>query len=448
MLIDACLPFLKLRNYRNARLNRAEIESLQRRQFRKLAEFVATRSPYYSAIMRERSIDPRSATPEAFPPLTKAELLARFDDIVTAPDARRGRLEEFLARSRDPREMMDGRYVVVHSSGTSGQLVIVPYTLREWVRGWVKLFHAVPVFGPIPRRAAFIGAANGHFATASLAVTAHWLSIGNFYRTRLFDINMPWSEILDGLNEFQPHNIVAYGSILGQLALEQAGGRLRIRPRTVICGGDILTPADEVRARAAFGKPVFQSYATTETLVLGMVEPRSDGMVLLEDDLWIEIEADRLLVTHLSNRTLPLIRYVICDTVVPAPSRSAPQHYRGYRRIAEVCGRREENLVLQTEDGSSDFIHPLLIVEFYVPGVDRFQVRQTGPTSFDFRVQPRANLSPAERDAVTRNVRARWEGLLAQKRMRNVRFQIELTDSLHHDARTGKFRLVETARPH
>ena len=441
MWLDACLPFWKLRLIRNQRLPREAMLQRNRRRFAGLVSHAACRSPYYARIIREQGIVPARAQPEDFPVLTKADLIEHFDEIVTEPELTRQRIEQFLATSRDPRDLMDGRYVIVHSSGTSGQLTVCAYTLREWTQGWVSLFHALPFLGPLPRRTAFVGATNGHFASVSLVSTAHWLTIGRLHRTRLFDINRPWQEIIDGLNECQPHNLSCYGSILGELATEQEQGNLRIQPQHILCGGDPLLARDRERAERVFGVPVFVVYATTETMLVGLSEPRSDGLLLLEDDLWIEVEQDRLLVTSLRNRLMPLIRYVLSDSVVLSPREDFPQ-YPGFRRIETLAGRREDNLVLVNEQGVQDFIHPLLLVEFYVPGIDRFQVHRTSLTSLVFRVKPRGNQTPAELNRLLRDIRQRWQEILAQKHMRNVRCDVVVTDQLPIDLRTGKFRLV------
>ncbi len=430
--------------YRNSRLDREAVLSRNQRRFSRLVSYLKRRSPYYARIIDERQIDPRRATPEDFPVMPKTELMTHFDEIVTVPGLTRQGIETFLENSREPSDLMDGRYVIVHSSGTSGQVAFCAYTLREWVQGWTSFFRAVPVFGPIPRRTAFYGAAVGHFTAVTLAQTVHWLKIGIFHRSRRFDVNAPWREVIDGLNEFQPHNLTCYGSLLGELCAEQERKGLNIRPKTIICGGDPLLPQDRLRAERVFGARVLDVYATTEMLVVGMAEPKSEGMVLLEDDLWIEVQDDRLLVTNLRNRTTPLIRYVHSDAVASSTFRGDYAYYRGFRRVEAVAGRREDRLVLFNESGQEDFIHPLLIVEFFVRGMERFQVVRTGPAAFTFRVKPQAELRPAEQNRVAREIRAKWDAILAQKNMRNVRYQVEWTDDLCHDPRTGKFRLVET----
>ena len=435
------------RMFCNSRLDRQTILRRNRRRFTRLACYLQRHSPYYARIMDQRGIDPRTARPEDFPVMEKAELIRHFDQIVTAPGLSRAKIEAFLERSHEPGDLMDGRYVIVHSSGTSGQMAYCVYTLREWVHGWIGLFRSVPVFGPIPRRTVYLGAANGHFAGVTLAQTVHWLKYGAFDRFRRFDVNEPWDTILDSLNAFQPHNLGCYGSLLGDLCTEQERGRLSIRPRTIICGGDALPPHDRQRAKRLYGAHIVEVYATTEMLVIGMAEPKSQGMVLLEDDLWIEVEEDRLLVTNLRNRTTPLIRYVHADAVTLSAPRERYDYYRGFRRIDAIAGRREERLVLTNESEEQDFIHPLLIVEFYVRGVERYQVVRTGPAAFVFRAKAEAGLSTAERERAEREIRAKWNAILAQKNMRNVRYQVHWTDALYHDPHSGKFRLVLTSLP-
>lgn len=428
--------------YRNSRRRREEILRRNQRRFTRLVSYLQKHSPYYARIIAERKIDPRVATPADFPSLTKPEFIANFDEIVTAPGVTRQRIEAFLEKSHDPADLMDGRYVIAHSSGTSGQLAYCAYTLKEWVQGWTSFFRAVPVFGPLPRKTAFIGATTGHFAAVTLSQTTHWLKIGLFHKSRRFDVNTPWGETLDGLNAFQPHNLSCYGSILGELCAEQERRRLKISPRTIICGGDPLPSADRARAERVFGVPVIDIYATTETSILGITEPKSQGMVLLEDDLWIEWQDDHLLVTNLRNRTTPLIRYVVSDILKPAAVQEGYNYYRGFRRVESIDGRREDKIVLVNESGQTDFIHPLLIVEFFVRGAERFQVVCTGPAAFTFRVKPDAKLSAAEREVVGQKIRAKWDAMLAQKNMRNVRYEVEWVDELRNDPRTGKFRLV------
>lgn len=56
---------------------------------------------------------------------------------------------------------------------------------------------------------------------------------------RRFDAMQPLSEIVDGLNLWQPENLIAYASMAKILANEQLAGRLRIHPNAVMCSSEV-----------------------------------------------------------------------------------------------------------------------------------------------------------------------------------------------------------------
>jgi phenylacetate-coenzyme A ligase PaaK-like adenylate-forming protein len=80
----------------------------------------------------------------------------------------------------------------------------------------------------------------------------------------------PLPVLIDRLNAFQPAMLGTYASALVALTEEQEAGRLRISPLVVSSGGELLTPAAQYRAEAAFHCLVTQSYAASEAAPLGM----------------------------------------------------------------------------------------------------------------------------------------------------------------------------------
>ena len=115
--------------------------------------------------------------------------------------------------------------------------------------------------------------------------------------------------------------------------------------------------------------------------------------------------------------------------------------------MREVVGRREDTLVFTNEHGEEDFIHPIVIVELVVPGLNAWQIVLESETAFRFRARFDPGLSESEREATRRRIRERLEAILAEKEMRNVQFEIERVESLPSDLKTGKFRLVTHAAP-
>ncbi len=113
---------------RALKLNRADFEAWKLEKFRRLARHVRERSPYYRRIIEERKIDVDRCQPSDFPVLTKSLLMQNFDEISTAPGVTKQAIAEFLTRSHDPTELFLGKYRVIHTSGSSGEVGYFVYS--------------------------------------------------------------------------------------------------------------------------------------------------------------------------------------------------------------------------------------------------------------------------------------------------------------------------------
>lgn len=424
-------------HYRNLRISREQLEALQLQKFRRLASFVQRHSPYYRAIMGERGMDPARCRPEDFPVLTKEDVIENFDDIVTDRRITRDRIVDFLARSTDPQELFAGRFHVLHTSGTSGTVGYFVFSHEAWIKGSSHIVRVAPLRWR--RRTAFVAATRGHFAGASLMLTGNHGSNHLFFDVRTFDVGRPMPRIIDELNQFQPHNLTGYATVLKVLAEAQERGELRIKPSQVGNGGEPLLPDVKDYLQRIFQAPVNNAYASSEHLYMGLTLPGSDGMHLMEDDLIFEIAADHTCVTNLFNDVMPLIRYRMDDVLVPDLAR--PNAYP-FTKVKDIVGRREDSLRFTNEQGREDFIHPIVIVEFVVSGLNAWQVVLKSRTSFRFRARLDAGLTVRECQATCERIRQKLVAILAEKEMSNVRFEIEQVDSLDIDPNTGKFRLV------
>ncbi len=423
--------------WRNAFRTPEELAARNLARFRQRLAWTAERSPRYGDICRERGIDPRVARPEDLPVLTKRELIADFDRICTRPEVRKAGVHAFLGGSRDPKELFLGRYHVVHSSGTSGEVCAVAYNRREWM---FSTAHFTRVARPgLARRLAFVGAANGHFAAVALATAPVSRVASLLYRTRAFHVNLPMPEILRGLEAFDPRVLVGYAGALRMLAEAKRRGEVRLRPRVIVSSGEVLLPADRALLKETFDVPVRNLYASTEHLYMAvdLPEREGEGMYLLEDDLIFELRDDCTLVTNLFNRTVPLFRYRMDDVLRPAGRCAGP-----YRVVETLVGRREHAPVFVNAKGVRDSIHPIVLAEFYVKGVKAFQFRLTGDESFRFLWQAEEGVDAGE---VEEAARARLRVLLEEKGMGNVRLTLERVPALMPDPETGKFRLVVPA---
>jgi phenylacetate-CoA ligase len=427
--------------------SRADIEAAQARKFRALARHAQGRSPYYARIIRERGIDLNTCTPSDFPQLTKSQLMANFDDIVTDRRVTKHVVSEFLSRSVDPSERLFDELTVMHTSGTSGEVGYFLYSPADYARLRAAAMRNRSAFrGLFPRlglrlrrvRLAFYGATGGHFAGVT-GVASMQRGVGKwFIDARAFEVNTPLPDVVRAINEFQPDALWGYTTALKMLGDEQRAGRLRIRPKTLIATGETVTKADAGFLSASFdGAVALSMYACTEHLMLGMSNAETEGMSLLDDNLIFEFYDDHSVITNLFNHTLPLIRYRMSDILRPISEPGAPRII-----IESLVGRAERMPLFVNAAGDTDFISPHTINEIFVKGVTRFQMQITGPDSFRFAICLEHTLDQAQRSAAVAGVRARLAEILAQKGLSNVFFEVPIVAEIPLNERTRKFQLI------
>ncbi len=407
-------------------------------RFRRMARQSLVKSSYYGKIMREKGIDPKRCTIQDFPPLTKDLLLQHYDDIVTDKRVTRATIEAFLSRSKNPLDLLEGDFFVVHTSGSSGQVTPIVWHKMDWFRGLVNFARVLP-----PRmqtKLAFIGATDGHYAGVTMSQSSGWGPLWWTHRVKAFDIRRPLSDLVTELNAFNPSVLIGYAKALRDLSVEKASGHLKITPKRILSGGEPLITDDRKLIVSAFGAPVINTYAASEHMLIAVGFPGLDGMIVQEDDLIIEAHSDHTLITNLLNKTLPLVRYRMDDVLClrKNPETGWPAH----RIIEEIIGRQEHAPRFLNETGQLDTIHPIVFVEFFVRGLDAFQIVVNGNDSFVFLAVVRSDRPQAE---TLEDIKHRLDEILTTKRMGNVKYTVELIDHLSADPATGKFQLIRNA---
>jgi phenylacetate-CoA ligase len=438
----------KFREYRqNERLSRAELETHKLGKFRSLVRHAVERSAYYREIVASRNIDVSTCTPADFPVLTKTDLMTNFDRIVTDPRITKQGLADFLTRSKDPGELFLNRYRVMHTSGSSGQVGYFVYGPDDWMsafaqgarrRGRTRRMSV----GFRRARMAFLGATDGHYTGVTMARMAQQGLTRLLVKVAIYEINDPLAQTIAGLNAFQPDMLVGYNTALKILAAKQRSGELRISPSRISSSGESMTENDKAELNAAFGAEVFNGYACTEHLMMGVSGPNESDMVLYDDDLIYEFYEDHTLITNLFNYTMPLIRYRMSDVLRP---KATGRQGLPYLVVDNLVGRTEVSPQFVNEAGVEDFISPHTINEIFVSGVERFQMHLLDKRSFRFLVCLSAALDQAQRRTALDGVQQRLREILARKGMSNVSFEVAVVDDLPVDPKTRKFRLIVAA---
>ncbi|MEI7933149.1 MAG: hypothetical protein WCI21_08870 [Alphaproteobacteria bacterium] len=433
---------------RNARLTRPQFEAARLEKFRALVRHANARSPYYGEIIAQRGIDIATCTPADFPELTKSILMANFNRIVTDPRVTKQAIADFLTRSKDPNERYLNRFVVMHTSGTSGEVGYFVYAPTDLGRAFGAGGGRRRMRSPLKRRGrgrfrlAFYGATDGHYAgVTSMSLAGRGL-LRLLLKVGIFEINAPLAGTLKDLNAFQPDVLAGYTTALKMLGEKQKSGELDIHPVGIGATGETVTKADMAFLSEAFGgASVTSAYGCTEHLGLGSSNPGGETMTLNDNDLIFEFRDDHSLITNLFNYTMPLIRYRMSDILRPV---SGPNDRELV--IENLVGRTERTPVFTNAAGQSDFISPHTINEVFVAGVTRFQFQITGEASFRFPICLDPALDAAGQARAVARIEARLGEILAQKDMGNVTFEVPVVDDIPVNAKTRKFQLIVDLR--
>jgi phenylacetate-CoA ligase len=359
-----------------------ELAAHQSDRLRALLTEAIERSPFHAR--RLAGFDPAEvdvAGLSELPTMTKSDMMASFDDVVTDRRLNRSLVEEHLLRSRDGASLLLGAYVCLASGGSSGQRGVFVQTIGEYADHVASILRHL-VAGHIASGApggllaGMVAASAPVHSTGFAAATAR----GKPIHVMPVPVTLTVAEAVERLNALQPSNLVGYPSRLAQLGAEQGAGRLHINPRLVISTAELLTDADRAAITSGFCVPVVNTFASTEGLV-GNSEPGGTELTFASDMCIAELVDEhgnpvpagtpsaKVLVTNLHNFSQPMIRYELSDSLTACSG--DPAH--GYLR-ATVHGR---------DDGvfhyGSVVIHPLTVrtILAAAAAVIEYQVRQT-----------------------------------------------------------------------
>lgn len=418
----------------------------QRERLRALLSHAAERSPFHAR--RLSGLDPgrfELADLPRLPTMTKGQMMAGFDEIVTDRRLTRSLVERHLAASTAEPALLLGRYVCLVSGGSSGLRGVFVQALDEYtefVASVVRQARArmTAAGGPPPEEMviAIIGAASPvHSSGFGAAVAA-----GPPVRLIAAPATLPLPEIVRRLNAAQPPALLGYPSKLAELAREQRGGQLRIAPRSVTANSEVLTARDRTAIADAFGVPVVNQFVSTEGLV-GQSEPGGPVLRFATDLCLVELvdaanqpvpdgtASARVLITNLHNYTQPLIRYELTDRFVRPPGPPGD----GYLRAA-VEGRADEPFRYGRLE-----VHPHVLRSTLVAAsaVREYQVRQT-EQGVDVACVPDGAVGAAA-------LAGRLERSLRRAGLARPRVRVRMVDEISRDPLTGKVRRFIPNRP-
>lgn len=432
-----------------SKLSSAQIEQLNKAHFKSLLKHVLSNSKFYKEYYAGHGItldNYHEVSYQDLPIIDKVLMMENYDDFVCDKLLKQKELERFIADPSNRGKKHLGKYQVIHTSGSTGRVGIFVYGQEDWnlLKALALTRVSKAKINPFKKtRIAFIGAADGMYAGISLAGDAPKL----IYDFLPLSINSPLEEIIEKIDAFKPDIISGYSSGSYLLAKEQKKGNINISPKRIICSADPLTNEMRRMITEVFGISPVNFYAASESIGFGAQCEQYQGIHLFNDWHNFELVDDdlkpvengrpgKLIMTNLYNYTQPLIRYRMNDQLVfddKPCSCDSP-----FPAIKSVAGRQEDFLWFERSDGSKDYVHPLLIVEFFVPGVEKVQVAQTAKNELLMKAVVSCEGSKAEK-----GIRNRMNEILNQKKLADtVSLTIELVDDIRVDPKTGKFKLI------
>lgn len=434
-----------LRKFRkDSKLTSQNVQELSRQRFTALLKQTYDSSAFYRDFYSSHGVSPKDladVAPADLPILDKTMVMDNFDSLITDQSITRRAVEEFITNDLNPNHRFQ-QNTIIHTSGSSGVPGIFVYSKQEW--DFIVALLTARINHPMPKpfrrfRLAFIGATNGHFAGATLTAGAPKL----IYNTKLFSKPEDTLGLIKEMNEFQPDIISGYAGVVHQLALAQLDGRLNIKPRRIQTSGEALSEQMRQTVDKAFNLDVVNLYACSESLLLGIQKNGQDPFLLFNDWHHIEVVDENnnvlpegiqgsLLITPLYRTLQPLIRYRMSDTMI---LKTVDQPFI---TLDTFAGRETDVLTFVDKENVNHSIHPLKLVEFFMPGLKKFQFEQTAPNALLLRITVAEGYSDSKQ--------------LAEKKLLDILkregldsflvTQVEVVKSIEMDIKTGKFKLI------
>ena len=280
-------------------------------------------------------------------------------------------------------------------------------------------------------------ATHGHFG----GVTTSVLLPKSVYDVCILSLLDPTERVVEQLHAFQPHRLSGYASSISSLAELALQGTLDIHPQTIIVSGDLLTQGMEQKIQQAWQAPIYDIYATAESIFVAVKGPGQEEMVVIDELNILEVlgndkqpvspgEVGQVVITNLYNDTLPVLRYELADYVVAAERPDSP-----YTIIRDLKGRVNDALPVILHDGNYDTINPHILGEFYVPGLEKVQYISHRPDHLQIHYVARQNIDDG--------VRQEFQRILDMKSALRTTFSVQRVQQIDPDPQTGKLRLVK-----
>lgn len=434
---------------KQTRLSPENMKKLQDVKLRKLLHYVWNHSVYYRRTFEHAGIteDQLDELPlSCFPTLDKKLLLEHFDELITLPDVTQEDLRRFDEATEADRNPYEGKYHVVHSSGSTGKPGYFIYDETAWssmllgiIRGalWNMTMPQILKLLLKRPRIVYIAATDGRYGGA-MAVGDGIDGVGA--KQMYLDIKTPLPQWVEKLEEFRPDIVIGYPSAIKIMAELVERDKVQVEIEKVISCGEPLGTSLRSYLEKIFKTPVINIYGASESLALGVETNPKEGMILFDDLNVIEMESGVMYLTSLYNYAQPLIRYRLSDHLTLREAEKKDPW--PFTRAVGLLGRNEDILWFEDGFGRREFLHPLAIEGFCIEGLKDYQFCQIAPDAFEMYAQISDGASETK---IRSEMMAQMGRILAEKHLHFVQFYVNFVEEILPDPRTGKKPLILSA---
>jgi amino acid adenylation domain-containing protein len=416
----------------------------QQRSFQDLLTYVWKHSSFYRDYYQSYGIredDLADISVRDLPFISKEILMENFDIVVTDRQLQWKELEQWIRENRDPRQHFHEDFVILHGSGSSGNMGVFVYDQTAWrVMNSTMASHLSVLQNTSSQKTkvAFYIASHGHFAGVITAVQMP----ASVYNVLIISLLERIEQVIEQLNSFQPHRLTGYSSSVSYLADLALEGRLRIQPQSIFVSGDPLTDYMEQKIKHAWSVPVYNLYASCESIFIAIKECSQEEMTVLEDLNILEVldecnqpvspgEQGRAVLTNLYNHALPILRYELGDYVV----RGTTKHGSYFTTIQDIHSAKiTDALPVALTNGKQDIINPRILSSIHIAGLEKIQFTSKRLDHIEIEYIAQHNINDL--------IRTEFQQILNMKAAVDTHFVIRRVHHLASDAQTGKLRLV------
>ncbi len=426
--------------YEHNSWNREDILRYSQEKFRNVLKYAYNSSIFYRELYNIKGIkeeDLNSIPINELPVIDKSMIIDNFYKISTKKLS-----EDKIIKVMDKSPMLPKirNNYIVHTSGSTGKptnFIYNKHALNILEANFVRLsLSGEKSIGlkDLPIKSLYIAPVGSGYACTALAIFGM-----KQYKCKSVIINAknPLESWESMIKNYNPLYLSGYPSCINIICKLQEDGRINIKPKKVITGGEPVTQDEMMYYKKVFNADVIDYYGCTESICIGAASTFYEGMYLFDDINYVETdEKNRLIITPLYNKGFPLIRYQLTDIV-----EDFNKDYKGelpYTHIKRVVGRDEELMWFVNGNGKLDFLHPLFIDDLDVNGIKKYQFIQKSNNYFVLKCVKWSE----EENNLVKGIKYQLDRFLKDKNLKNVKYNIQFVEDIPVNPHTGKSKLV------